>query len=44
MKRGLPNGDELNAFDLGLKVVVSPAKPGSKDDSEGGYLAFLSDE
>lgn len=44
VKRGLPSGDELNAFDLGLKVVVSPAEPGSKEDSEGGYLAVLSDE
>ena len=44
VKKGLPSGEELGAMNLGLKVIVSPAQPGSKNDAEEGYLAVLSDE
>lgn len=41
VKRGLPSGQELDAINLGMKVIVSPAEPGSKQDTEEGYLAVL---
>jgi 2-polyprenyl-3-methyl-5-hydroxy-6-metoxy-1,4-benzoquinol methylase len=43
VKRGLPSGQELDAMNLDLSVIVSPAEPGSKQDTDEGYLAVLRD-
>jgi SAM-dependent methyltransferase len=44
VRKGLPSNEELNAMNLGLKILVPPPQPGSKEDVERGYLAVLSCE
>lgn len=42
VKRALPSGRELEELNLGLQLLVSPAEPDSKADTDEGYLAVLS--
>jgi 2-polyprenyl-3-methyl-5-hydroxy-6-metoxy-1,4-benzoquinol methylase len=42
VKRGLPDTEELRALDLGgLELTVEPAKAGSPQETQYGYLAVL---
>jgi SAM-dependent methyltransferase len=42
VKRGLPEAEELRTLDLGgLKLTVEPAKAGSIQETNDGYLAVL---
>jgi 2-polyprenyl-3-methyl-5-hydroxy-6-metoxy-1,4-benzoquinol methylase len=39
--KGLPSALELEAMNLGLQIIQAPGEPGSKQDTENGYLAVL---
>jgi SAM-dependent methyltransferase len=43
VRRGLPTADELRtlASDLGLRLVIEPAKANTPQDTDEGYLAVL---